>query len=326
MVAVCSRSQGLQRAHRPKSCPFFRQRGGHILLFFSLFVELFRDVESLLCFLLLTVLQQESWDALAIALMPGLADSGFRNRESVFPPCCARSLHPRLCSLSLQQRMLRSALRSFSLGQAAWTRAAAAPAVSVRAFSAEAEEKPKVVIVDAAPSSGKWESKAFRNESVIKYENLPISPRKLQVMCRTIRGLSAREALVQLNLSPWKKTVYLAQGISTATHHAVNDFNMDRSRLVVDEIISSKGRYHKRVDYRARGRANIAHRFHSHVVIKLREQQHHDHEIRIGRYGRTIENLKRVDSVVAAFKKQKVEKKAESVAASMAKAAAAMGN
>lgn len=203
---------------------------------------------------------------------------------------------------------------------------------SFRAFSSGANSgaegkdasKPEVVIVDAAPTSHRWESKAFRGESTVRYKNLPLSHYKLEKMCDLVRGMSAREALAQLRLSPWRKTVFVRQGINTATHVAVNEANMERSRLVVDEIYANKGVYRKTIAFRARGRANIQHKHFSHLTIKLREQPYHDYEVRIGRYGRTIEGTKRVNSLVQEFKKQKKDYELEKAKAEIAMQQAAL--
>jgi len=204
---------------------------------------------------------------------------------------------------SLVQRVTSRAVAGLraptSFGSSVFGRAAFSTA------AADESAKVKPIIQDIAKKEKGWKSRAFKDKSTANYKNLPISPHKLQLICRSVSGLSAREALAQLRLSSAKKSVYVAAAIRTAAHVAKNSFNMEKSRLVVSEAYCTKGTYYKRVEFRARGRANIRHRRHSHLTVVLKEQPYHPHEIRIGRYGRTIEQVRTTAKLREAFTRRR---------------------
>lgn len=77
---------------------------------------------------------------------------------------------------------------------------------------------------------------------------------------------------------------------------------MNKERLYIKQINALYGRRLKRLDIKARGRNGIRQRRYSHLYITLAEQPYHEHEIRIGRYGRTIESWRRVDSMLKSFR------------------------
>jgi len=173
--------------------------------------------------------------------------------------------------------------------------------VSIRQFSDEVAEP---VIENLVTESTGFTSRAIRDVAVGRYKNLPLSHRKLALMCKLVRGLSVREATNQLLLSQNRKSVYLRRGIRTVANYAVNTFNMSRDRLVIDEVLALKGQEYKRVDFKGRGRASIKHRRHANLVIKIKEQPYRVGEVRIGRYGRTINTWKKMDKVMDAWKQK----------------------
>ncbi len=122
-----------------------------------------------------------------------------------------------------------------------------------------------------------------------------------------VRGLSVREALIQLRLTHWKKAVYVRRAIRTIASYATGNFNMTRSRLYIKEINCTKGVFYKRYDFKGRSRIGVRSRMHAHVTITLAEQHYRKGEIRIGRFGRTIQNWNRTDSMARAFHQRKAE-------------------
>lgn len=65
---------------------------------------------------------------------------------------------------------------------------------------------------------------------------IQIGPQKLNDICRTIRGLSVHEALIQLKFSPKKKAKYVHNVIKNAAVSAVNNFGMAKDRLYVGKL------------------------------------------------------------------------------------------
>jgi large subunit ribosomal protein L22 len=170
-----------------------------------------------------------------------------------------------------------------------------------RSFS---DEVTPPVIENLVPQSTGFTSRAIRDVASGKYKNLPISYKKLSIICRLIRGLSVREAINQLLLSQSRKAVYVRRGLRTIANYAVNTYNMNRDRLVIDEVLALRGMAYKRLDIKGRGRTAVLHRRHSHFLIKLKEQPYRMGEVRIGRFGRTIKTWKKVDRVSDAWKEK----------------------
>ncbi len=159
-----------------------------------------------------------------------------------------------------------------------------------RGFCAETKQATSVETAEqqAPETQAPWTSTAIRDESVAYHKNMRISPRKLNDICRLVRGLSCEEAMIQMHLSDKPKAVFVEKAIKNAVTNGVNNFNMDASRLFVSEAIVGKGRYLKRLRRHAKGRIGTMFRYHAHLTIKVREQPYEEGEVRIGRRGRKI--------------------------------------
>jgi len=181
---------------------------------------------------------------------------------------------------------------------------------SAKKFSTEAaaeEAAPQAVIENlVAPQVG-FVSRALRTTAKAKYKNLPIGPHKLNYLCKLVRGMNVREAIIQLRLCSKRKSYFLRRGIRTLTNSAVNTFNMSKDRLIVSELRCTRGVQHAKVEFRARGRASLRMNFRTHLYITLAEQPYHAGEIRIGRFGRTIDTWKKFDKLSEAWKLKRAE-------------------
>ena len=157
-----------------------------------------------------------------------------------------------------------------------------------------------------------FRSKSSATSSPSKRRNIPISPQKLNDICRMVRGVNVQEALIQLKLSQKKRAYLVAHTIATAAAHGVNTHNMERSRLYVSQLWVGHGSHLKRLDIKGRGRSGLKKRYRSHLFVEVREQgadpeaykgvwkhggRSHDmrtgEEIRIGRAGRRISTIQR---------------------------------
>ena len=154
--------------------------------------------------------------------------------------------------------------------------------------------------------------------SVAYHRNLHIAPPKLNDICRLVRGLGAAEAIVQCQLCPKKKAVFVANAIKAAATAGEHNFQMDRDRLYVAEAVVGHGAHRKKIDFKGRGKTGIKHHYLSHLTIRLREQPTLLHrgeklpgmwgvqtkatrgsshrggiEVRVGRVGRKVATLQR---------------------------------
>ncbi len=208
-------------------------------------------------------------------------------------------------ALSVPVASAAPAARTTSVRAASTSVATLLAPAPVRAFSAAPEAAPVVIIDETAPVAGGFTSHALRENVDLAYRNLPIGERKLDLLCRLVRGLSVREALAQLELSQKKHTYWFRRALENMTRQAAHNFNMAPERLVITTAYCTRGQLYKRVIFQGRGRTGLLSRYHSNLFLSVGEQKYHPREVRIGRYGPTIANLKRVDAVVDAWKARK---------------------
>lgn len=154
-------------------------------------------------------------------------------------------------------------------------------------------------------------SRATRTQSVAHHRNIRIKHRKLNDLCRLVRGLSVNEAINQLKLS--NKLVHAKTVINTivnAANSGVVNFNMNRDRLYVAEIIVGKAPCYKIPDIKGRTRTGIIEIGYSHLTVIVKEQlpdvtqmmynkvkksafNKAGKEIRIGKFGRKLDTLQK---------------------------------
>jgi len=143
------------------------------------------------------------------------------------------------------------------------------------------------------PAEEVFVSKAIRDTATAKATNLRISPRKLNDICRLVRGLSCEEAMIQMRMNPKPKARWVENLIRAAVNNAVNNFNMEAERLYIAELVVGKGSYRKKLRYHSKGRFGLAAVYYSHMWITVKEQAYEEGELRIGRRGRKIATVRR---------------------------------
>ncbi len=89
-----------------------------------------------------------------------------------------------------------------------------------------------------------------------KARTLRISPRKLNLVAGSIRGLKADKAVAQLTFSKKRISEEVKKVLLSAIANAENNHNMDVDRLVVSEAYVGKAMVMKRFQAGAKGRAN----------------------------------------------------------------------
>ena len=115
--------------------------------------------------------------------------------------------------------------------------------------------------------------KLDENEASAKLHNLRVGPQKLGLVADLIRGLSAEEALVQLQFSTRRISNEVRSLLQSAIANAENNHNLDIDRLYVYKVNVGKALVMKRFRARARGRgARILKPF-SNIEIILRENE-----------------------------------------------------
>ncbi|CAK4074547.1 unnamed protein product [Aphanomyces euteiches] len=131
-----------------------------------------------------------------------------------------------------------------------------------RFLSTEAAEEIALPSID--------EPAEFRSVQTMKKE-IRTSPRKLTLLAQQIRGLTATEALTQMQFSPKRKAAVVKKTIQNAVNLADIYYGIEPSALKVEQAFVNKGMILKRIKFMGRGNTGIKRRRHSHLTIVLRE-------------------------------------------------------
>ncbi len=114
-----------------------------------------------------------------------------------------------------------------------------------------------------------------RTEAVAHLRFARVGPRKLRRVADAIRGKSVKEALVLLRFAGVFAAAPIEKLLRSAAANAENNHNMSGDDLYVRRIMvdgGPGGRFTKRIDPRAQGRAAFKRRRMSHVTIVVGER------------------------------------------------------
>ena len=100
-----------------------------------------------------------------------------------------------------------------------------------------------------------------------------IAPRKVRLVVDLIRGKSVAEAAAILRLTPKGSSVVVEKVLKSAAANAVNNLNMDKSKLYVKSAFVNEGPTLKRYLPRAKGSASSLLKRTSHITIVLAERE-----------------------------------------------------
>ncbi len=99
-----------------------------------------------------------------------------------------------------------------------------------------------------------------------------ISPRKVSIVLDLIRNKPVEYAMAVLENTPKSACEYLKKLLKSAMANAVNNYQMDASRLYVSECFVCPGPILKRIRPMSKGRAYRIEKRSSHVTIVLKEK------------------------------------------------------
>jgi large subunit ribosomal protein L22 len=102
---------------------------------------------------------------------------------------------------------------------------------------------------------------------------LPISPRKMRLVCDQVRGMDADQALTVLRFMPQKGARFVSKLIESAIANAETNFELNRRDLYVSYLVANEGPRLKRMKAGARGRYKPRMKRMSHLVVVLTERQ-----------------------------------------------------
>lgn len=98
-----------------------------------------------------------------------------------------------------------------------------------------------------------------------------ISPRKVRLVANSVRNLSLEEALAALKVIRKRGARTIEKTLQSAIANAVNNKNLNRSQLKIDQIIVNEGPALKRYHASTRGRIHPYKRRSSNVRVILKE-------------------------------------------------------
>ena len=109
-------------------------------------------------------------------------------------------------------------------------------------------------------------------EAAAMMRGLRTSPRKLNLVARTIRGKAASSALAELTFSRRRIARDVKKVLQAAIANAENNHQLDVDRLVVKEATVGRAFVLKRFHTRGRGRSARVEKMFSHLTVVVRER------------------------------------------------------
>ena len=98
-----------------------------------------------------------------------------------------------------------------------------------------------------------------------------ISPNKVNLIIKKIRGKTYKEALQILKFLPQKAGAIVWQTLYSAVSNATNNFDLEKENLIITEAFVNQGPILKRMRPRAKGRAFGIQKKMAHLTIKVSE-------------------------------------------------------
>jgi large subunit ribosomal protein L22 len=109
-------------------------------------------------------------------------------------------------------------------------------------------------------------------EAAATLRGMHTSPRKLNLVARTIRGKNAAEALALLTFSPRRIAHDVKKTLQAAIANAENNHQLDVDRLYVETATVGRAFVLKRFHTRGRGRSARVEKHYAHLRLIVRER------------------------------------------------------
>jgi large subunit ribosomal protein L22 len=99
-----------------------------------------------------------------------------------------------------------------------------------------------------------------------------MSPLKVRRALSGLRGLPVGEAAARLRVAPDRASRAVAKVLRSAVANAENNFELSADELIVTRAFADRGPVAKRMQPRARGRADVIAKRSSHITIVVGER------------------------------------------------------
>jgi large subunit ribosomal protein L22 len=109
-------------------------------------------------------------------------------------------------------------------------------------------------------------------ETAAKLRYAMITPQKARLVADQIRGLPVARALEVLEFSPKKAAAIVRKVLDSAIANAEHNEGADIDELRVSRVFVDEGPTYKRIQARAKGRANRILKRTSHITVTVAEQ------------------------------------------------------
>jgi len=105
--------------------------------------------------------------------------------------------------------------------------------------------------------------------STAKMKNISISPQKVRLLAKKMKGLNIQKALDRLNFSKKKCSFFIKKILNSAIANAEHNDGKDIDELIIKKIVVDEASSLKRIRARAKGKANRIIKRNSHIFIEL---------------------------------------------------------
>ncbi len=100
-----------------------------------------------------------------------------------------------------------------------------------------------------------------------------ISPQKVRLVCRLIRGKQVGDAYAILRNTPRRASLILEKLLKSVVANAEHNYQLEQEKLYIKEIFVGEGKTMKRMQPHAQGRAFQILKRTSHVYITVAEKE-----------------------------------------------------
>ncbi|MDI6617205.1 MAG: 50S ribosomal protein L22 [Clostridiales bacterium] len=108
-------------------------------------------------------------------------------------------------------------------------------------------------------------------KAIAKY--VRISPRKVNIILKLIRGKDVKEALAILKFTPKSASEIVTKVIKSAVANAENNHEMNPDNLYIAKTYADEGPILKRFQPHAQGRAFRINKRSSHITVVVKERE-----------------------------------------------------
>ena len=118
-----------------------------------------------------------------------------------------------------------------------------------------------------------------KNENIVKAinKNVKSSPRKINLILKSITGMGVNEAVKNLTFARKRIAHDIKKTVQSAVANAENNYQYDIDKLYIKEAYAGKAIVLKRFRARAKGRASPIKKPYSNVTIILSENKKVEH-------------------------------------------------